>query len=287
MQDIRISHRQRQAAIDPLTAHIVPAEPPALVVDGALGWPQRIQPDPASLDATWTTADEHRLTACVTDPAAMDRLLTQWRRGDFPDNPDSSARVIWPSRDAAMTPVFLRHGLVATTVLAVRLAGRPTYSSGVPPTRPAVATDLATVVALRLQEIRWDEQFGGIVERPSTEDRLREVSTDWAWIAEVDGRPAGIVKVSPPAEAGWIADQVTRAPAAYLDCLAVDEAHRGHGVGAALAATAHAALDEAGVAVTLLHYEALNPLSVPFWHRQAYRPLWTTWQARPASAQVP
>ena len=36
--------------------------------------------------------------------------------------------------------------------------------------------------------------------------------------------------------------------------------------------------------VTLLHYEQLNPLSVPFWSRQGYRPLWTTWQATPASA---
>jgi hypothetical protein len=38
------------------------------------------------------------------------------------------------------------------------------------------------------------------------------------------------------------------------------------------------------VAVTLLHYEQLNPLSVPFWSRQGYRPLWTAWQATPASA---
>ena len=25
-------------------------------------------------------------------------------------------------------------------------------------------------------------------------------------------------------------------------------------------------------------------LSAPFWHRMGYRPLWSTWEARPASA---
>jgi hypothetical protein len=28
----------------------------------------------------------------------------------------------------------------------------------------------------------------------------------------------------------------------------------------------------------------MNPLSAPFWSQQGYRPLWTTWEARPASA---
>ena len=45
---------------------------------------------------------------------------------------------------------------------------------------------------------------------------------------------------------------------------------------------AHRALDTAGVAVTLLHYAQTNPVSGPFWHRAGYRPLWTSWQARPA-----
>jgi len=35
---------------------------------------------------------------------------------------------------------------------------------------------------------------------------------------------------------------------------------------------------------TLLHHAQLNPLAAPFWNRMGYRPLWTTWEARPASA---
>lgn len=38
------------------------------------------------------------------------------------------------------------------------------------------------------------------------------------------------------------------------------------------------------VPVTLLHYEQVNPLSAPFWSQQGYRPLWHTWEARPAPA---
>ena len=59
---------------------------------------------------------------------------------------------------------------------------------------------------------------------------------------------------------------------------------RGCGTGAALVERFHRATDEAAVAVTLLHYEQVNPLSVPFWSRQGYRPLWTSWEARPAAA---
>jgi hypothetical protein len=41
-------------------------------------------------------------------------------------------------------------------------------------------------------------------------------------------------------------------------------------------------IDAAGAAITLLHYAQLNPLSVPFWSQQGYRPLWTSWETKPA-----
>jgi len=40
--------------------------------------------------------------------------------------------------------------------------------------------------------------------------------------------------------------------------------------------------DAVGALATLLHYEQTNPLSAPFWARHGYRPLWTSWEARPA-----
>ena len=53
---------------------------------------------------------------------------------------------------------------------------------------------------------------------------------------------------------------------------------------AALVRHANGFLDTAGIAVTLLHYALANPRSGPFWARMGYRPLWTSWQARPAAA---
>jgi hypothetical protein len=56
------------------------------------------------------------------------------------------------------------------------------------------------------------------------------------------------------------------------------------GAGPALAGRLHQQAQAAGVAVIFLHYEQLNPLSGPFWHRQGYRPLWNIWEVRPARA---
>ena len=106
----------------------------------------------------------------------------------------------------------------------------------------------------------------------------------WAWLAERDGEPVGLLAAQRPEAAHWIAPMVRQAPAAYLMLMFVHPAERGSGTGGRLVAEFHREADKAGVAVTLLHYEQLNPLSVPFWSRHGYRPLWTTWQATPASA---
>jgi predicted N-acetyltransferase YhbS len=66
--------------------------------------------------------------------------------------------------------------------------------------------------------------------------------------------------------------------------LSVRPDERGSGVGAALVAGLHRALEAAGVAVTPLHHGQVNPLSAPFWSRMGYRPLWTNWEIRPARA---
>jgi GNAT superfamily N-acetyltransferase len=74
------------------------------------------------------------------------------------------------------------------------------------------------------------------------------------------------------------------APVAYLVLMVVLPGERASGIGADLVARLHHDVEAAGVALTLLHYEQLNPLSAPFWSQQGYRPLWTTWEARPARA---
>jgi predicted GNAT family acetyltransferase len=83
--------------------------------------------------------------------------------------------------------------------------------------------------------------------------------------------------------ATWIAPLAEAAPVAYLLLAGVQPGQRGRGVGAALTARLHDDVAAAGVQVTLLHYAQVNPLSAPFWSQQGYRPLWTVWEARPAS----
>jgi len=46
----------------------------------------------------------------------------------------------------------------------------------------------------------------------------------------------------------------------------------------------HQEFHAAGATGTYLYYNPTNPLSSVFWHRQGYRPLWTTWEIHPASA---
>lgn len=57
---------------------------------------------------------------------------------------------------------------------------------------------------------------------------------------------------------------------------------RASGIGADLVARLDTDIRAAAVRVTLLHYEQVNPLSAPFWSQQGYRPLWLSWEARPA-----
>ena len=136
---------------------------------------------------------------------------------------------------------------------------------------------------------RW--QWGGPVWREATvrlvRDEIRDslAKTDpWTWLAERNGRAVGLLVAQPPQEAGWIAGMTSKSPAAYLQTMFVDAQERGTGIGAALVRNLHVMLDGMGVAVTLLHHSQVNPLSAPFWYRMGYRPLWTSWEARPASA---
>jgi GNAT superfamily N-acetyltransferase len=155
--------------------------------------------------------------------------------------------------------------------------------------RYATKADLAACVALNMEVVRYDTQFGVITERPSTEAGLRRNTAEMldrdrpcVWLAEVAARPVGIVTVDLPPHSDWIAGRTSAAPVAYLGLGGVRADLRGSGVGSALVAHVHRELDEAGVAATLLHYALPNPRSAPFWSMQGYRPLWTSWYRRPA-----
>jgi GNAT superfamily N-acetyltransferase len=273
----------------------------------------------SSVDQAWAAATEYVLTPRLAGPdvgAGLDALLAQWREhlSGLPEahTEDTAARVRWPSRDTTGVRALQRHGLAPVTVIAARpakrvagpQAGPEPAQAGQEPAQagpePAQATvirlagpaDLAVAVRFQMDVIRYDEQFGVSRVRPATEALIREDlitvlnrRPSWVWLAEdgQTGEPAGLLILQPPEQAGWIAPLVSAAPAAYLATMFVQPGERGSGTGAALVSQAHAAADDGGAAMTLLHYAMANPLSGPFWSRMGYRPLWTLWGADPAA----
>ena len=316
VRDINRAVGRRWHAIDPLLPD--PAALPAgcgepLVVNGdngriaGLGVCVHQHVPPQSLNQTWGAADRFTLVPRLPGQdiaVAAGQLLAAWRdhlagvgatRG-----PDTSASVVWPSLDVGGVAALLRHGLQPLTVIAAR-----TRPNGPPPAprrafgvtiREAGLADEEQVLDLELRLIRYDMQFGGPVWRPATPQLVREEvhgslergalghGATWTWLAERNGRAVGLLVAQPPQDAGWIAGMTSRSPAAYLQTMFVEGQERGTGIGAALVRNLHARLDGMGVAVTLLHHSQVNPLSAPFWYRMGYRPLWTSWEARPASA---
>jgi GNAT superfamily N-acetyltransferase len=264
-----------------------------------------------SLELCWGTARQYRLTARVAGPdvaGSLDRLLSAWRdhlRDHLPvhwagqpdpGDQDTSALLSWPSRDVDGVAALLRHGLQPLAVVAAR----PISGLGAPAAAPdgirirrAGPADLEAVVRLEHEVVRYDANFVAVIDRPWTADALRAeaagalaAAEPWVWLAERerDGEPVGVLNGQPPAAAGWIAPLTSRAPVAYNLLTGVSATERGGGIGAALATRFHQEAEAAGVAVTLLHYAQLNPRSVPFWNQQGYRPLWTLWEAHPASS---
>ncbi len=293
---------QRWAGLD----RLLPV-PPALAggdlvaVPGAVGRCEHWAGQPGSLDLAWGAARRFRLDPQVAGPdvrGALDALLTHWREhlAGVPGAAEDDTAVVltWPSRDIEGARVLLNHGLAPLAVIAARPARRDGRAVPLPPgleIRPAGPADLDRVVALGMETIRYDAHFGTVIERPDSVAALRREAAarlagpqPWTWLAERDGSPVGLLYAQGPDLAGWIAHLARPAPVAYLELMAVLPGDRGAGVGAALAARYHAAADAAGIAVTLLHYEQMNPLSAPFWSQQGYRPLWTEWEARPAAA---
>jgi GNAT superfamily N-acetyltransferase len=286
-----------------------------LVVSGANGRPAglgvcRHQFVPAdTLNQTWGTASQFSLTLRLREPdtsAALDELLGQWHDHlvGLPEAgaADSAAMVTWPARDVSGVNALLRRGMQALTVIAVRSAepAGATAPAAAPHgeaesaglvIREAGLGDLDTVTEFEMGVIRYDAQFGTAIIRPATEALVRAETQAalarrpaWAWLAERDGRPVGLVHVQPPERSGWIAGMTRPGVTVYLQTMFVRPGERGGGVGAALVRHAHDVLDARGIAITLLHYSQLNPLSVPFWNRMGYRPLWTGWEVRPAAS---
>ncbi|ASO19641.1 GNAT superfamily N-acetyltransferase [Actinoalloteichus hoggarensis] len=253
---------------------------------------------PGSTATLWSARWSCSLTPLldVAEPAGLHALLSVWRAELdrlAPPEQDSSCEITWPSRDVAGSRVLLDHGLVPLTVLAVRSAGRLTRSTVVPglTVRRAGPADLDAALALSVSEARYSSLVGGTMLRPDLVDLKRaslgaRLAGDApVWLAERDGLPVGL------AECAWNTvgsdDREGRLRPGiwgYVNCLSVTPELRGSGVGSMLVDTVHRYFLATGASGTYLYYNPANPLSAVFWPRQGYRPLWTVWEVRPASA---
>jgi GNAT superfamily N-acetyltransferase len=314
---------RRWQEIDPLLPEPGPLPPGCgaeFTIAGGAGEPAaaatcaHFEAAPGSLDTAWGTARRFQLAPQIIGPdigGTLDRLLVQWRDhlAGLPgtDSQDTAAVVNWPSRDIDGVKALVRRGFAPLAVVAARTAGRhpggpagrtaPDESgrdrlarAGIR-LRRAGPADIDAVVRLGLEVIRYDAHFGNGSERPDTVDALRHEANEmlagpepWMWLAERDSQAIGLLAAQRPELADWIAPLVRQAPVAYLMLMFVAPGERASGIGAELVAQLHADVAAAGVPVTLLHYEQVNPLSAPFWSQQGYRPLWITWEARPARA---
>lgn len=224
----------------------------------------------------------------------MRALLAAWRALlpglDLPAV-DSACVVSWPSRDVHVGRALLDHGFVPLSVLAVRVpAAAP---RAVPaPVRRATLDDLDDCVQLALAEQSYSALVGGTVIRPEAPElkhtlldaRLRRGEP--IWVAERDDVVIGLAECgySDAVAGSWTATRLLPGKWGYVNCVSVLAGERGRGIGRALLARAHEAFAAAGTMGSYLYYNPPNPLSSVFWPRLGYRPLWTVWEARPASA---
>lgn len=238
------------------------------------------------------------LRSCGDAPAAaLDAVLGEWLdtiEANSRDDWECAASVTVPSRDTDSVIPLVRHGFSPCLVVAARRRGvsMPTVRAGGATIRLAAHADLDALTAMSIRLHDHDVQFGRVSARATGPDVQRkgilsvlDEAPGWTSIAESGGAPVGFCQVQPPAMAEWMhAMTSVGANAGYLGYEFVDATSRSGGVGTALVAAAHRALDDADVAVTTLHHAMPSPWSASFWARMGYRQLCTTWQRRPIPA---
>ncbi|MFD6071033.1 GNAT family N-acetyltransferase [Amycolatopsis lurida] len=290
--------RARFAALDPS----LPAPPPLpagepVEAGGAFGTIAHVRFAAGSWQRLWSPAHLQILSAVLPldAGAGMSALLSAWReRIALADaEPDSSCTLTWPSRDVAVSRALLDHGLAPQLALAVRApAAGEAYSVPGVTIRASGHGDLEEIVGLRFEELRYTSLVGHGVVRPGAEALLAEEVRRGlqfggrVWIAEEEGVTVGMVSGGrrSPIPGDALAGRLPAGEWGYVGTLAVTAAARGRGIGRALIAVAHDELFSPSLRGTFVSYNPANPLSPVFWHRQGYRPLWTTWAVCPASA---
>lgn len=297
--DLLAAQTQRLRSIDPLlppTEALPHAE--VLVAGPVAGSLLRFDHPEGSPARLWSAGHVCELVPVLGDAglAGMNTLLDAWRQRlpelGLPDT-DSACVVCWPSRDVEIARALLDHGFVPLSVIAVNTpleVPRPCpQGDGV---RRADPTDLEACLRLTLAEQDYSTLVGGAVPREDTEAVKRRLLAtrlqrgEPIWLAEQDGVAVGIAECgySDAAPGNRMASRLPAGRWGYINCAAVLPGARGQGVGRRLVGRVHATFAATGVVGCYLYYNPPNPLSSVFWPRHGYRPLWTVWELRPATA---
>ncbi|GAA3992987.1 GNAT family N-acetyltransferase [Allokutzneria multivorans] len=292
--DVARSHFARLAALDPLLPGGVRPTGQLVEAPGAVGYYADEVSDPAT--AIWAAARTHTLRPRLATGSAeeLGGLLDEWEKllaeSCTPGDRDESAIVRMPSRDSVALRELVFHGFATATVIAVRPAGQlsPPVSAG-HRIRPAEPSDIPALTELSVELHRHATQYGMLTERPQVRELFGEsvrgaveFGEGLTMVAEQDGEVIGLVEAMVGERAAWMRGLTSASPSAYIAKLFVRPDVRASGVGGALVADVHAKLDDRGIPATVLEHVLHNEFSTPFWYRHGYRPLWTTWQRRPA-----
>jgi GNAT superfamily N-acetyltransferase len=292
--------------VDPLLPPVAPP-PDGHVLTAALPDGDRVagvlthsKVEPGTPTTLWSALEMWELHPLLgaTGGAGMEAVLREWRRimARAEAGEDSACLVTWPSRAVDAAQPLLAHGFTPLTNMAVRLVRAGTQVRRAPQagvtTRLAGPGDLDTVLRLEITEMEYSAQVGAAVVRPDAESLKRAALAthvergDPIWLAERDGVVVGLVhcRLMDVAAGTLTATRLRPGRWGYLNCVSVADEARGSGVGRELVAVAHHELQRQGATGTFLYYNPPNPLASVFWARQGYRPLWTSWELRPAYA---
>ncbi|TDV42589.1 GNAT family N-acetyltransferase [Actinophytocola oryzae] len=256
--------------------------------------------EPGTATTLWSALELYELHPLLGAAAGdgMDALLREWRHvlDHLAPGSDSACLLTWPSRDAEAARPLLAHGFTPLTSIAVRTVRAGTPKARAPQAgvtvRLATPADLEAVLALELAELAYSALVGAAVLRPDAEAVKRVALAghfeqgDLIWLAERDGVVTGVAhcRLLDVTATGLTGTLVRPGRWGYVNCVSVAEGARGGGVGRELMAVAHHELHARGATGTFLYVNPPNPLASVFWARQGYRPLWTSWELRPAGA---
>lgn len=252
--------------------------------------------DPGTVPTLWSALLVWELYPLLGEAggAGMAALLRELRGqvGGTLTEPDSACLVTWPSRDTESSRPLLAVGFAPLSNLAVRTGPPPAGTGSRTSVRLAGTADLDTVVRLALAELAYSTALGVTPARPDGAEIKRTALAgqledgEPMWLAERDGVPLGLAhcRLFDVGATAPLATRLRPGRWGYVNSVSVLPRARGAGVGRDLMAMVHQELHRAGATGTFLYFHPVNPLASVFWARQGYRPLWTGWELRPATA---